>query len=290
MRKLMYIAAIAALASCHSSTSPSSTRISKREFCQLYRDSMAHRFPSVSFQVVDERTIRSVAGSKGANYYIDNAYETYMSGSADSLGAVLHRYANSAADVYDLDVASQDENVVPVVRSAKSMEAIKATMLQQVAKKPGSAILYEPYNDELVVCYAIDTKNNIRYMQENDLRTMHLTMDSLRAKSVRNLARKLQVRREGDNGIYMWVAGGNYEASLILLKDLWTKEQLPVDGDFIIAIPSRDVVLITGSKNKVGLQKLTEFSKKTYDGGAYSVSPALFHWDGKKFTPIGQKG
>ncbi|HEY6900866.1 MAG TPA: DUF1444 family protein [Puia sp.] len=287
MRKLMYIAALAALASCNSSSS--SSRLSKRAFCGLYRDSMAHRYPAVRFEVIDESTIRSVAGTTEARYYIDNAYATYMSEKPDSLGAILHRFANSASDVYELDLASQTDNIVPVVRSMKNVLGIKEMMAKTV-KKPGATMLFETYNDELAVCYAIDTKNNIRYMMEKDLDSMHLSMDSLRAKSMRNLARKLTVRREGDNGIYMWVAGGNYEASLILLKDLWTKEQLPVDGEFVIAIPSRDVVLITGSRNKAGIQKLTEFTKKTFDGGAYSVSPALFHWDGKKFARYAEKG
>lgn len=54
----------------------------------------------------------------------------------------------------------------------------------------------------------------------------------------------------------MLVADGTYEASLILFDGIWTKEQFPVKGDIVIYVPSRDLVLITGSEDKANLAKV----------------------------------
>lgn len=78
-------------------------------------------------------------------------------------------------------------------------------------------------------------------------------------------------------------AGGVYEASLILLPSIWTKENFPVDGDFIVAIPTRDLLMITGSKNKEGIDKLKEIVNDAYTNGNYQVSSNLFRWTGKTF-------
>ena len=283
MRKLFYglvalFAVLATLTACHSSSS----RLSKREFCQLYYDSMSRRFPQVKFAVVDERTISASWNGKGARMFIDNAYASYEM-SPDSLVPILQRYANSAGDVYNMDMSVQTENVVPVIRAISELQEMKVLATAAGAKKQ-AGMLHEAYNDELVICYAVDTKNNIRYLQDKDLETIKLPKDSLLPVAIKNLEGRLSIRTEDLNGVYMFVAGGNYEASIILMQDRWTREQLPVDGDFVIAIPSRDVLLVTGSRNKEGIKKIKEFAKKTYGQGSYSVSENLFKWDGKRFS------
>ena len=51
------------------------------------------------------------------------------------------------------------------------------------------------------------------------------------------------------------VADGTYEASMLLFDDLWNEKNFPVKGDIVVFVPSRDTVIITGSKDKDGISK-----------------------------------
>ena len=81
----------------------------------------------------------------------------------------------------------------------------------------------------------------------------------------------------------MVAAGGAYEASLLLLNSVWSRKNFPVKGDIVVAIPNRDILLITGSDDKVNLDWMKTRAQESYDSGAYQISPSLFKWNGKKF-------
>ena len=149
--------------------------------------------------------------------------------------------------------------------------------------------VYEKYNDELLITYAEDTENSIRYLTQPDVDLMALNMDALRSIAVKNLHSLLtNLKLHGDGSVYMLTAGGDYETSLILLNYLFTKQNIPVDGDFIIAIPNCDLLLITGSNNKAGIHKMKEIAGRVFLTGSCQVSEYLYKWNGNKFEKFEQ--
>jgi hypothetical protein len=56
-----------------------------------------------------------------------------------------------------------------------------------------------------------------------------------------------------------------------------------VKGDVVVAIPNRDMLLVTGSKDEVNLKWLKAKAQQSYDSGSYQISPSLFRWNGKNF-------
>ena len=92
-----------------------------------------------------------------------------------------------------------------------------------------------------------------------------------------------KIERHGDAGIYMVLAGGDYEASLLAVDSLWNHERFDVDGDIVVAIPNRDVLLITGSNNTAGIDKLRETALKSRETGSYPLTSELFVFRNGKF-------
>lgn len=236
---------------------------------------MRHRFPTVNFSIKDDATFTGEYQGKIIQQNIDNAYRDYRS-SPDSLAPILHRYASTAADVYASAVALSKDNIVPVIKSAGFVTDAEK-MAGQAGGAKGFDAVFEPYNDNLVIVYAQDTKTGIEYFLPDDLKKAGIDKDSLRPMAIRNLIRLLpDIQIKGSKELYMVTAGGNYEASLLLMDDLWTKKNLAVDGDFIIGVPNRDLLLVTGSKDKVGIGKLRELVHRMYTTGNYPVSDALY--------------
>jgi uncharacterized protein YtpQ (UPF0354 family) len=248
---------------------------------------MSRRFPEVKFKIKDERTLVGEYAGKEIDQYIDNAYNDYKA-NPDSLAPILHRYVESAIEGYKSSEKIRSENIVPVIKSVDYLSDWKKLADATGAKHDFDGV-YEPYNDQLVVVYAQDSKAGINYFPAGDLQKAGIVRDSLRSIAVRNLSRLLpdiQVKTIED-GVFMITAGGNYEASLLLMDYVWTKQNLAVNGDFIVGVPTRDLLLVTGSNDKAGIAKLKEVVQKMFGTGNYTVSDNLYRREGNRFVKFG---
>jgi uncharacterized protein YtpQ (UPF0354 family) len=266
--------------SCNSQSKTNTLTV--KEFTKVFYDSLTKRFPTTKFTISDDSTVEAKNQNYGVRLSVDNAYREYLA-EPDSFQNVLSRHLASANALNTIGGKISVDRIVPIIKPKSYLEGINQAAAKMGATKNVEGI-YEKYNDQLIIFYAEDTENNIRYLTSSDTDSLSINKDSLRPIAIRNLGRILtNVQRQGDNGIYMLTAGGNYETSLILLNKLLTKETLPVNGDFVIAIPNRDLFLVTGSNDKAGVSKLKEIVKKSYEKGSYQVSEYLYKWNGKIF-------
>jgi uncharacterized protein YtpQ (UPF0354 family) len=264
--------------SCNSKT----RTITVKEFTKKYFDSLTTRFPNAKFNIVDDSTIESKFQENDIRISVDNAYKEYRY-EPDSLQKVLSKYLTVTSELYHPKEKINAERIVPIIKPIEYLDDIRS-----VANKMGGGKdiegVYEKYNNQLIIAYAEDTKNSIRYLTHDDLKTLSIKADSIKMLATRNLDKLLtNIQRKGGDGVYMLTAGGDYEASIILLGNILTKESLPVNGDFVIAIPNRDMLLITGSNDKAGISKIKEIAKKSFETGNYQISEYLYKWNGKIF-------
>jgi len=61
-----------------------------------------------------------------------------------------------------------------------------------------------------------------------------------------------------------------------LFDELWSGGQIKVDGDDVVAVPSRDVLLVTGSRNLAGIAKLRELAAQIVRQSPYRLTDELF--------------
>jgi uncharacterized protein YtpQ (UPF0354 family) len=105
----------------------------------------------------------------------------------------------------------------------------------------------------------------------------------LRALACENLKRLLpKIERHGTGGVYMVTAGGDYEASLLLLDSIWSGGEMEVKGEVVVAIPTRDLLLVTGSKDSEGIEKVKRMVKEA-SSGAYRLTQKLFVYRSGRF-------
>lgn len=213
-----------------------------------------------------------------------NAYEVYLRNPED-LDNVIRRYVGVLAEAVrlgDTKAVIDRSRIVPVLKSNRWVEGVRKS-------QNGTApeLLAEPFNSELTIVYAEDRPQSVRFLTTRDDvgdRT------KLRDAALANLQRVLpKIEMEaGANGNYLIHAGGSYEASLLLVDGLWSSGQIKVDGDIVAAVPARDVLLITGSRNRASVARLRELATKLATG-PYALTPALFVYrDGKFITLDGR--
>lgn len=73
---------------------------------------------------------------------------------------------------------------------------------------------------------------------------------------------------------------------MLLLDDIWTGKNLAVKGDIVVSIPSRDMLLVTGSEDARGIEKVRQIAKRTFDEEPYRLTTTLFVYQGGKFTEL----
>jgi uncharacterized protein YtpQ (UPF0354 family) len=103
----------------------------------------------------------------------------------------------------------------------------------------------------------------------------------LRELAVRNLRRavpRIATQREG--GAYMLVAGGTFDSSLLLLEDLWQQIAPSVHGELVACVPTRDVMLYSGSSAPEAIEDLRQTALRMLSVGEATLSGALLRWTG----------
>ena len=114
-----------------------------------------------------------------------------------------------------------------------------------VTLSPADTPVIRELSNGLGVAYLIDEGSSYGYIQQRDLASSQLSEADLYAIGIKNLHRvadeRLRVQPYGT--IFALLMGGTFEASMILLEDLWDHSLAEYVGDDVmVAIPARDVL------------------------------------------------
>jgi uncharacterized protein YtpQ (UPF0354 family) len=255
--------------------------LSPAQFAAEFADAVKKASPEVAgVKVIQgfELEIEFKSGQKITSY-LDNAYAEYKLTPKEKTAIIDRFVASNLASFASLSSESQRVDpkcIVPMVKAAIWLENSKEAAIQQGAKDPNIAV-WEPLNEDLVIVYAEDDAANIHFMNPERFAQSGIEKTSLRKLASENLLRLLpKLKLVGGNGIYGVAAGGNYEASLLAVDSVWTKEKFDVQGDFVVAVPNRDMLLVTGSQNAQGLEKLREVAQKSSRENPYPLTSNLF--------------
>lgn len=241
------------------------------EYTKQYFDVLVKEFPDVSFSILDERTIDARYSDNLARLSVDNAYLAYQS-NPGSLQQIMASYITSLRSAFNQADSVTADKIIPVIKPLSYLN-----MTTQPGGPNVNLGLHEMYNDELVIMYAIDLPNNVRGIRESDLTALGITKESLLELAINNLMNVLQkIEVKGGNGLFMVMAGGNYESSLILHDGIIHEDNFKVNGELVIAVPNRDILLVTGSNDMPNVAKVTAIADKMFKESNYPISPFLY--------------
>jgi uncharacterized protein YtpQ (UPF0354 family) len=182
-------------------------------------------------------------------------------------------------------VALDRTRIIPLIKDRPWLDEVNSKVRAQAAKD-APLLASEDFNKELVIVYALDDSKRMRFLQADEL--AGIERDELRTLALENLLRimpKIQMATNGRFG--MMIAGGDYEASLLLYDSIWTDGTVKVKGDIVVAIPTRGMLLVTGSQDRNGLQAMREIVAKNADG-PYRLTTALFVYRKGRFVKFGK--
>lgn len=251
------------------------TTLSTDKFTQVFAKALQSAQPTITVTIQGELALTLTdAEGKETNAFLDNAYRQYLL-DPNAIDTVVKTYVSSYSEGMIKVPIIDRTRIVPIIKDRKWLLEIRESVKQRGNTQVPDNVL-EDFNDELVIIYAEDTPKNINYFSPNALEELGISRSRLRSIAIANL-RKLLPKPELHTGplFSMITAGGNYESSLLLFDDLWAS--LPkTDGEIVVAIPARDLLVFTRSRNQQGIVRLREYAAQFVRESSYGLTDALF--------------
>ena len=79
----------------------------------------------------------------------------------------------------------------------------------------------------------------------------------------------------------MLTAGGNYEATLILLPEVWESIEEMVTGRVVVAVPGREVIFVADDTDPANLSALRRATSAALEKGDKPLSRVFLRWTGE---------
>ena len=256
-----------------------------RKFTEAVAQGLAAKMPTSKIAVTGDLTI-SIKRANGSEAILSvaNLYSDYRRDPA-SLNAIIDVYAAglNEAKPPGAPAGLDRTRIVPVVKDRAWLEESQRSIKAQA---PTQEFLSEDLNAQLVILYAEDTANRTRYLMAHEYAGDRKELRTLAVDNLIRLLPKIEMRQDED--VSLLTAGGDYEASLLLFDSMWNDGQIKVNGDIVVAIPSKDLLLVTGSKNRKGLATMRELTKKVVAQSRYRITEDLFVYRKGRFTKFGR--
>lgn len=148
-----------------------------------------------------------------------------------------------------------------------------------------------PLGGDLLVSYLIEQGDQFTYVQGRDLAKFGGSSRTLHERAVGNLARMSEGRittREAGS-IQALFLDGIFEASLLLMDDLWDERLRPYFTSApLVAVPSRDVLAFGDRSSAAATEELRAVIDRVWPHGDHLLSRTLYVRDNGRWLPFGE--
>jgi len=254
--------------------------LSPRAFAEEFAKAFRSAAPNAMVELVGdlEIIVRRPAGIRTVN--LANFYTIY-SREPERLKDLIQTQV--ALLVSPRRTTLDPSRIIPVVKDRawlrEYQEKVKASGGRQEQ-------LVEDLNGELVISYAEDTPNAMHHLTTDDYSGDRRELHALAIKNLLRVLPKIEMRVLNEY-VSIISAGEDYTPSILLLDDVWTGGQIKVKGEIVVAVPARDVILVTGSRSGK-MTNFRAFAAELYAKGPYSLSDRLFVYRNNGFTIYGR--
>ena len=168
------------------------------------------------------------------------------------------------------------------------LEAVIACLRPDLTGEPGKADfvlggedepILRPLGNGMLVAYLVDEGDHYVWVQQKHLTAEGVTPIALHQQGVLNLARKASdMLRVTDQGkFFACFLDGDFEASLLLLDDLWDEHLSElVPNGFIAGVPARDILMFCDVQSESGMKEIGERIERVWPNGNHLLRRELY--------------
>lgn len=207
------------------------------------------------------------------NVYAD--YKKAQHGRTEILDKYLLVFTGSPDE---LDNETLLKNLMPVIRDRATFEqAALMGRLSDGAKAPAIITPTAPFLGHLVIALVVDSEHSTASLSQKKLEELGLDFDAALTVAMNNLRDRTEANfRTNGKGVFISGWHDVYDASRLLLTDMLYR--LPINGDPVVAIPSRNDLLVTGSRDEHGIAELASLAAHVLENDTRPLAEQLFQY------------
>lgn len=164
-------------------------------------------------------------------------------------------------DVSDMKFKTKEidkESILPRLKTHAFLDTVKAH-----TKNPKDLPITKAFLEDLIVVYAFDDGDSYQFVSGWNLDSLKLDINELHSLALANLKRyvsEMSIQRIGNSALLN--TGNQLESCLLLLDSVWEGLSAELGGSLVIAVPTRDLLVVTGSRDEEDLQALRDIVLK----------------------------
>ncbi len=212
------------------------------EFTQAAAQHLAI-LPDVEVLELGDLTLELRVRGRPVSSELDNLYTLYRN-EPDQLPA-LWQALEETLEAQPPD-RSEDNPVVLLGRVLPMLKPI--TLLSAVREQGIPMLAYRPLVGDLMVTYVVDEGPSVAYLNEGHLQRWGIGETVLWTSALRNLRAKPWrpnpgVIGEGAASLLLFSGNDGYDATRLLLPELFAEFAVSIPGNLVIGVPNRDLLI-----------------------------------------------
>ncbi|MGV2862171.1 hypothetical protein [Achromobacter sp. ESBL13] len=219
---------------------------------------------------------------EGSFFNLHNAYHVYYNTRGAQQQRALQGFVSALAS--SKQSTPQQATVArpmlrAVIRSRTALEDVRLHHVRTEGDDSAFHPAYLPFGEDCVVLLALDHPDAISTLTNGPEAAWQLTFDQALAVAIDNLRDAPDDFVETAAGVYRGAWADGYDISRALLPDMI--ERVPVRGRPVFMVPTRDVLLVAGDNDEVGLSNMVELAHQALMQGR-SVSAHMYHYEDRQ--------
>lgn len=231
---------------------------------------------SVRYDAEEFRIHFGFADRVAHTMYLHNAYRDAQAVPASKRGEVIDGYLRSVIEAPTPDDPEESPgHLMPVVRDSAMFGWVRLTARLAGDADGDKHPAMRPFAEGLSIALVLDSEHDTRTVTPQTLASWGLDDDAALHRALANLRERTEdagMRPLGD-GVFISTWHDIYDASRILLTDMI--HRLPVRGEPVAIIPSRNHLLVTGSMDDAGLMVIGALAADVLEKDSRPLSPQL---------------
>lgn len=233
-------------------------------------------FSDIVYNSHDFSLIFKDSCDRTTTFNLHNVFRDYLKATPGNRAGVLDKYIMAFATPMDMsDRETALANLMPVIRDGATFEFARLMGRLAGGDKMYKLAPSKPFFDRLVISLVVDSEHAVVSVSQNKLDEWGLDFDTALKRAIDNLRDRTEPNfRVSPQGVLLSGWNDVFDASRLLLTDMLYR--LPIQGDPVVAIPSRDHLLVTGSGNEKGIAELADIAVEVLETNTRPLGYQLF--------------
>lgn len=227
----------------------------------------------------EELRIENQANGKGITLSLAGIASKHEVQGQTLLEEVIHTIEEGLKGMAgDVVLTEKEKSIFPVIRSGSFP-----------TDQNGQKLVFDEHTAETRIYYALDLGKSYKLLTDAILEKEGLQLEQVREIAQFNL-RSLDIQYKEDvvagNTFYFVNHNDGYDASRILNHSFLAKMKEKVEGEFAVAVPHQDVLILADIKNGQGYDVLSQMTMHFFTVGNVPITMLPFMYEDGKLEPI----